>query len=430
MNARFLAAAALSAAALTIPSAASASTVSLNVGDDEDGSSITYTAAAGEANKLDVKVTGQTAEISDAGANITPGANCTAVNAKKVTCTTTRPSIDSLVATLLDGNDSADVAGVFSRIEAGVGNDDLNGGEKTDVFDGGGGNDTLRGNAGNDSLTDGDTSGAANKDTLDGGDGDDTVVYESRTATVVVDLASNGGDGEAGENDTLTSIENAGGGSGNDVIRGTDGINGLTGGAGNDEIDGRAGDDLVIGEAGDDTLIGAAGHDELHGLEGNDVLRLDNPASPYDRVIACGEGKDTVVGVTVAPSLPVTCEVGDWGFGYVASPMPSKITSRTVTLRIPCPDAFKRDGRCTGSVVAEPKSAYLRTDAQRKANRYGVRKFSISKKTSVAITLNSAGQRQLRKSSFKMQFRVNLKETATKTKRSFEWTDYVVKAGL
>lgn len=416
--------------ALAIPAGASASTVALNIGDDEDGSTITYTAAAGENNKLDVKVTGNTAEISDNGANITPGANCAAQNAKKVTCTTTRPKIDALVATLGDGNDDYKGAGVFSRVEGGSGNDDLSGGELSDVFDGGGGTDTLRGNAGRDSLKDGDTSGAANKDTLNGGDGDDTVVFEQRTATVTVDLADNDGDGEAGENDTLIAIESAGGGAGNDVIRGTAGNNGLSGGPGNDEIDGRAGDDLLIGEEGNDTLIGAAGRDDIEAGDDNDILRLDNPVGPYDRIVSCGSGKDTVVGVTVAPSLPVTCEVGDWGFGYLASPTPSKVGSTTITLRIPCPAAFKKDGVCKGSIVAEPKSAYLRTDAERKKSRYGVKKFSITKKTSVSIALNSAGRKQLRKSAFKMQFRVNLKETATGTKRSFEWTTYTVKAFL
>jgi hypothetical protein len=417
-------------AALALPSAASAATVSLNIGDDEDGTTITYAAAAGEANKLDVKVMGQTAEISDPGANITPGANCTPVNPKRVTCTTTRPKIDAFVATLLDGNDTADIAGVFSRVEAGPGNDELNGGEDSDVFNGGGGTDTLRGNGGIDSLSDGDTTGAANKDTLDGGSGEDSAVYETRTAQVVVDLADNAGDGEAGENDTLIAIDNASGGSGNDILRGSDGINALAGGSGNDELNGRGHDDLLVGEAGDDTLIGGAGVDDLEAQDGNDVLRLDNPAGQYDKVISCGEGKDTVVGVQVAPSLPITCEIGDWGFGFVASPTPSKVTSTTVTLRIPCPDVYKRDGRCTGSIVVEPKSAYRRTDAERKKSRYGVRKFSISKKSSVAITLNSAGRKQLKKSAFKLQFQVNMKETATKTKRRFEWTSYVVKSFL
>lgn len=432
INSARLALAAVAAAALTIPSAAGAATVHLDPGDAESGSRITYTAAAGEANKLDVKVTGNTAEISDPGAtSITPGANCVANNPKKVTCTNAAgPRVDAFNAELLDENDTFDVAGVFAAVNGGPGNDTLNGGEFTDVFNGGGGTDILRGNGGSDSLSDGDASGSANRDTLDGGEGGDAVTYATRTATVNVDLADNAGDGEAGENDELISIAGATGGSGNDVIRGTDESAGLDGGFGDDLVDGRGGDDLVLGRPGNDTVIGGPGRDDIEGEEGDDILRLDNPPGQHDKVVACGEGKDTVVGVQVSPSLPVTCEIGDWGFGFVARPTPSKVSSRTVTLRIPCPDAFKRDGRCTGSVVVEPKSAYLRSDAERRKNRYGVRKFSITKKTSLTIALNSAGQRQLRKSTFKLQFRVNLKETATGTKRSFEWTSHVVKSFL
>lgn len=417
-------------AALAVPAAAPAATVSLNVGDDEDGSRITYTAEAGEANKLDVKVTGQTAEISDPGANITPGANCTPVNAKKVTCTTTRPTIDSLFATLLDGDDTAHIAGVFSRVEAGIGNDDLNGGEKTDVFDGGGGNDTLKGNAGADHLTDGDTTGATSADTLHGGDGEDTVSFRTRTATVTADLAGGSGSGEAGENDTITAVENAGGGSGNDVIRGTDGINYLTGGPGNDELEGRAGDDLIVGDTGNDTLIGGAGRDDIEALEGDDTLRLENPAGQYDKLTLCGSGDDTIVGIGPSPFVEMGCERGDFGFGFVSGLKPKRIGRKSVIIRIPCPDAYRKDGVCKGSIVVEPKGAYLKSDSVRKANRYGAAKFAISKSSRVSIPLNSAGQRQLRKSSFKLQFRVNLKEMPTRTKRSFEWTSLVVKAAL
>lgn len=419
------------AAALTIPSAATAATVQLEPGDAESGSRLEYDAAPGEANKLDVKVTGPTAEISDPGANIAPGANCTATNAKKVTCTNPAgPRVDGLHVKLLDENDTFQVAGVFASVDAGPGNDTLDGGELTDVFIGGGGTDTLRGHGGNDWLSDGDTSGSADRDTLDGGEGVDSVSYATRTATVNVDLADDAGDGESGENDTLVSIAGATGGSGDDVIRGTDESAGLDGGFGDDLVDGRGGDDLVLGRPGNDTVIGGPGRDDVEGEEGNDVLRLENPPGQHDKLVSCGDGKDTVVGVQVSPFTPVSCEVGDWGFGYVASPTPAKVTSRTVTLRIPCPDAYRRDGVCKGSVVVEPKGAYLRSDAERRKNRYGARKFAITKKSAVTIELDSDGRRQLRKSTFKLQFTVRMKETATGTKRSFEWTSLVVKSFL
>jgi Ca2+-binding RTX toxin-like protein len=422
--------AAIAATFFVVPAIASASTVGLETSDPDNPPRITYTAANGEANKLDVKVTGATAEISDPGAgSITPGANCAPVNPKKVTCTDPKgETIFVITASLGDGGDTASIAGTRSSVDGGPGNDTLNGGELGDFLNGGGGTDTLHGNAGGDNLGDGDPSGAANKDTLDGGADADSIDYSKRVGNVTVDLAAGVG-GEAGENDVLDSIESAGGGTGNDIIRGTDGVNALAGGTGNDEVDGRGGDDIVNGEPGNDTLIGAAGVDDIEGGDGDDTLRLENPAGQYDRLTLCGAGNDTIIGVTASPFVEMGCEVGDFGFGYAAPLKPKAFNTTSVTLKIPCPDAYKKNGVCKGSVVVEPKGAYLKSSSYRKAHRYGVAKFSISKSSAkVKITLNSAGRKQLKKSAFKLQFHLNLKETASGTKREFEWTSYVVKA--
>lgn len=56
-------------------------------------------------------------------------------------------------------------------------------------------------------------------------------------------------------------IENATGGSGNDVLIGNSATNVLTGNAGNDNLLGRDGDDFLVGGAGDDMLDGGAGSD-------------------------------------------------------------------------------------------------------------------------------------------------------------------------
>ncbi|HEX8054696.1 MAG TPA: calcium-binding protein [Thermoleophilaceae bacterium] len=425
-------AAVVAAVSLALPASASASKVDLLLGGNEDPSTIEYTAAAGEQNKLDVKVAadGRSAEISDPGAGtVTPGDNCTAQNAKKVTCTVTgtNPKLLTVYATLLDGNDTFDITGSGSSVNGGDGNDELRGGPLDDGLRGGGGTDELRGNAGSDALYDGDTSGAANKDTLDGGPGDDTVVYE-RTAGVVVDLADPAGDGEPGENDALVAIENVGGGSGNDQLRGDAGPNRLGGALGDDTIDGRAGDDWVTGFEGNDTLIGGPGRDDIEGGDGDDTLRLENPAGQYDRLLTCSAGKDTIVGITAAPSVEAGCETGDFGFGFVAGLRPKKVTTSSVTIKIPCPDAYRAGSACKGSVVVEPKGAYAKDAATRAKQRYGVKKFSIGGSSAkVTIALNSAGRKQLKKSAFKLQFSIRMKETATKTKRQFEWTSYVVR---
>ena len=426
--------AAVAALCLALPSAASGATASLTPGDPDSPSRIAYTAAAGEANKLDVQVAAdrRSAEISDPGADsIVPGANCAAQNAKKVTCTVPagRPDLLVVEAELGDGNDTFDIAGASAGARGGPGNDTLRGGPNADILRGGGGTDELRGNGGDDSLYDEDTSGAANGDKLDGGAGSDTVVYE-RTAAVNVDLANPSGDGEPGENDELDEIENASGGAGNDTIRGTDGPNRLGGAGGQNTVEGRGDRDVLLGGDDEDTLIGGPGRDDIESAGGDDTLRLENPVGEYDRLLTCGSGKDTIVGIAASPSVSINCEVGDFGFGFVAGLKPKKVTKEAVTVRIPCPDAYKKDGACKGSIVVEPTGAYNRTAAERKAQRYGAKEFKITKSTKVTIKLNSAGRKQLRKSAFKLQFTINMKETATKTKRRFEWTSYLVRAFL
>lgn len=58
-------------------------------------------------------------------------------------------------------------------------------------------------------------------------------------------------------------IENAVGGSGNDVISGNDGANRLEGGAGNDTLSGLGGDDTLQGGVGNDTIDGGTGTDTV-----------------------------------------------------------------------------------------------------------------------------------------------------------------------
>lgn len=79
-------------------------------------------------------------------------------------------------------------------------------------------------------------------------------------------------------------IENALGGSNDDIIRGNLVSNRLEGGNGNDNLYGYAGEDTLLGDAGNDTVmagdgldtvIGGEGNDELHGGLGNDTLEGD-----------------------------------------------------------------------------------------------------------------------------------------------------------
>ncbi|MBM7517918.1 calcium-binding protein [Nocardioides nitrophenolicus] len=114
-------------------------------------------------------------------------------------------------------------------------------------LDGKGGDDVLDGGLGNDDLQ--------------GGAGVDTVTYAGRTQPVTAFLGAGVGDGggQPGESDNITGLENLVGGSGDDVLHGTNTPNRLEGGAGADLLDGREQDDRLDGGPGADTLLGGDG---------------------------------------------------------------------------------------------------------------------------------------------------------------------------
>lgn len=72
--------------------------------------------------------------------------------------------------------------------------------------------------------------------------------------------------------DVRSLIENASGGSGNDVLGGNDGANLLRGNGGRDQLDGRGGRDVLRGDAGNDQLVGGSGADKLRGGTQQDQL--------------------------------------------------------------------------------------------------------------------------------------------------------------
>jgi Ca2+-binding RTX toxin-like protein len=147
---------------------------------------------------------------------------------------------------------------------AGTGNtlaNAITGGAGDDTLVGGGGNDTLNGGGGNDTLN-----GGAGNDTLTGGAGSDTASYVDETDAMFVDLVAGTarrGSAAAAVEDTLATIENVTGGSGNDTITGSGAANTLHGGGGIDAILGGGGDDIIFGDGGDDTLNGGTGNDNL-----------------------------------------------------------------------------------------------------------------------------------------------------------------------
>ena len=176
------------------------------------------------------------------------------------------------------GNDgvSGVLAQVFDPRAAAV---DLSGTSGDDQYVGSAFNDTLSGGTGNDILY-----GSGGSDSLDGGAGVDLAYYSDKTLNVNLTLNGStwskvtvGGVIE----DTIRNFENAGSGSGNDVLvgdaqanqfRAGDGQDYLYGRDGNDELLGEGGIDVILGEGGDDQLFGGSEQDYLFGGAGNDTL--------------------------------------------------------------------------------------------------------------------------------------------------------------
>ncbi len=141
-----------------------------------------------------------------------------------------------------------------------------------------GGDDTLEGGLGDDNLY--------------GGAGTDTASYAASATAVSVNLYAGTATGEG--NDTLSSIENAIGSSGDDSIWGTGGANRLEGGAGIDHLYGGAGTDLLFGGTQDDFLYGGTGADEMYGGSGYDLLS----GQDGDDTIFGDGGNDIIYGLT------------------------------------------------------------------------------------------------------------------------------------
>ncbi|MEO0808357.1 MAG: reprolysin-like metallopeptidase, partial [Cyanobacteria bacterium J06643_4] len=83
--------------------------------------------------------------------------------------------------------------------------------------------------------------------------------------------------------DVRSLIEDAKGGSGNDIIHGN---------AANNDLDGGNGDDILYGKDGNDFLFGVNGEDILHGGNGNDWLYGGND----NDVLYGGDGNDSLHG--------------------------------------------------------------------------------------------------------------------------------------
>ncbi len=134
-------------------------------------------------------------------------------------------------------------------------NDILLGNNEANVIEAGGGNDTVNGFDGNDFLS--------------GGAGSDTIVFSDASGGVTVDLNN-----QLSETDFQAAVAGgaaafaATGGAGNNVLSGFENI---TGSQNDDRLTGDDNDNVIIGGSGNDILIAGAGNDTLNGGDGFDT---------------------------------------------------------------------------------------------------------------------------------------------------------------
>ncbi len=151
----------------------------------------------------------------------------------------------------------------------------------------GSGNDKLNGGSGNDDL-----SGGGGNDKLNGGIGFDCADYSTAEQSVTVNLQSLKASGVETGKDTLSSIEEARGGAGNDILTSANAGSTLKGNSGNDQLNGGAGEDRLEGGDGSDVLNGGAKADVMIGGDGNDTYYVDNVSDTVTEL--SGEGLDLV----------------------------------------------------------------------------------------------------------------------------------------
>lgn len=186
------------------------------------------------------------------------------------------------------------------RLEGGVGDDFLYGGYDSMLYGEDQYGDTLNGGPGDDHIDGG--PGLSPNDR-----GLDVISYAGATSSVMVDLAA-GVATIGGSTNTLVSIEYVTGTRYDDVLRGDDYFQTLTGLAGADRIvglggvdflDGGSGPDLIRGGDRPDYVNGGAGDDQVYGESGADLLRGDYDAGSKiggNDTVRGGAGDDTIYG--------------------------------------------------------------------------------------------------------------------------------------
>lgn len=334
----FPATAAVALAALALPAAARANaTVSRDAMTDV----VTVTSTAAENNDILVFDNSGTLVVQESDpivAGLDAGAGCSTVSAKVVNCGVTS-SVAAVIAHLGPGNDvfrstASDAKDVPRRVDGEAGNDQLFGSDGNDRLDGGAGNDVL-----------------------DGGAGTDTISYDRLSAATVTvrfpdasdspatvngaTVGTTTGNGESGENDTVTSRDEN-----------------FQGGAEADDVTGNSADNVLNGSGGDDTLKGLGGNDTLQGVDGNDALTGGGGTDAF----SAGTGDDAVSARDGVPEPSIDCGTGT-GDRLEADNALDTVDKPTTACETLAPQRTSGTGTLTGAtqegdVLTAPLAAY------------------------------------------------------------------------
>ncbi len=231
--------------------------------------------------------------------------------------------VEAVTADLLTGIDTLTYAGTTAAVSVDLsagtasgftsiaGVENVTGGTGGDTLTGDGHANALLGGAGNDILN-----GGLGNDVLNGGAGIDTASFAGDIDDMFISLVagtSRRGDALSAIEDTLVSIENVTGGSGDDTITSNGGSQTLDGGAGNDTLIGGAGNDVLIGGLGNDTFTYTFGNgaDAVAGGAGTDALNITGTAAVNNvlDVIFDGAALTNFEGGTIAGVESVTVDL-------------------------------------------------------------------------------------------------------------------------
>ena len=283
---------------------------------------VTTTAGADSANRINISDTSENVVISDTRQTEVAGTGCS-LNGSGSSIRCPIEGITTVVVNLGVGDDTLSVFGssLVFQVNAGDGDDILSTGDGNDILNGEGGDDTLRGRDGADAVNGGE-GGTEDED------GDIVDDYASRlnvNHTVTLDGAANDGETDI---DPITPLNQSEGdniavdvevvrtGSGNDnltagtdvtqsvTLMGGDDVDTLTGGAGITTLQGDGGGDLLNGGSGFDTVNynRETSNDVI--VTVNDGNANDGPVGEGDNVGALiesvigGIGDDTLTGST------------------------------------------------------------------------------------------------------------------------------------